>query len=317
LEQQAAALLPVPYFHLVFTLPHELNPLIRQNQRVLYRLLFAAASQTLLEFGQNRLRAQVGITAVLHTWSQTLLDHYHLHAIVTGGGLADGGTRWASAPAHYLFPVRALSVVFRGKFCAGLQWLYAGGQLEFHGQLAPRAAQPRFQALLREATRRPWVVYAKRPFAGPHQVLAYLSRYTHRVAIRPRRLRHLDPRAQTVTFGWRDYADGARSKTMTLGVGEFVRRFCLHLLPQGFVKIRHFGFLSNRQRQTRVAQARTLLQPVAPTASGVSEPSSAASCESEAPPGVVCPYCGSRRLQLIEIVPARCRLGLAPTLDSS
>jgi len=317
LEQQEAALLPVPYFHLVFTLPHELNPLIRQNQRGLYRLLFAAASQTLLEFGQNRLRAQLGLTAVLHTWSQTLLDHYHLHCIVTGGGLAEGGSHWTAAPAHYLFAVRALSVVFRAKFCAGLQRLYAEGQLQFHGQLAPWAAAPKFQALLRQATRRRWVVYAKRPFAGPQQVLAYLSRYTHRVAISPRRVLRLDAQAQTVTFAWRDYAEGARSKTMTLGVAEFVRRFCLHLLPKGLVKIRHFGFLSNRHRQTRVAQARTLLPPVAPTASGVSEPSSAASGESEAPPGVVCPYCGCRRLWLVEIVPASRLPRPAPTLDSS
>ena len=317
LKQQEAALLPVPYFHLVFTLPHELNPLIRQNQRVLYPLLFAAASQTLLEFGQNRLRAQLGLTAVLHTWSQTLLDHYHLHCIVTGGGLAGGGTHWAAAPAHYLFAVRALSVVFRVKFCAGLQRLYAGGKLQFHGQLAPWAAAPKFQALLRQATRRRWVVYAKRPFAGPQQVLAYLSRYTHRVAISPRRLLRLDGQTQTVTFAWKDYADGARSKTMTLGAGEFVRRFCLHLLPKGFVKIRHFGFLSNRQRGRRVAQARMLLEPVAPTVSGASEPSSAAAAESEAPPGVVCPYCGSRRLRLVEIVPARCLPRAAPILDSS
>ena len=309
--------MPVAYFHLVFTLPHELNPLIRQNQRLLYRLLFTAVSQTLLQFGHNRLGAQVGITAVLHTWSQTLLDHYHLHGIVTGGGLADQGTRWAAAPTHYLFPVRALSVVFRAKFWAGLQRLYGTGQLEFHGQLAPWAAGPRFQALLRQATRRRWVVYAKRPFAGPQQVLAYLSRYTHRVAISPRRLRHLEAQTQTVTFAWRDYADGARSKTMTLGVGEFVRRFCLHLLPKGFVKIRHFGFLSPRQRQTCVAQARTLLQPVAPSASAVSEPHSAAAGESEAPPGVVCPYCGSRRLWLVEIVPPRWLARAAPFLDSS
>lgn len=317
LEQQEAALLPVPYFHLVFTLPHDLNPLIRQNQRTLYKLLFDAASQTLLEFGQNRFQAQVGITAVLHTWSQTLLDHYHLHCIVTGGGLADEGTRWAAASPHYLFPVRALAAVFRGKFCAGLQRLYAAGQLEFHGQLVPGAARPKFQQLVRQATRRLWVVYAKRPLAGPQQVLAYLSRYTHRVAISPRRLLHLEAQAQTVTFAWKDYANRARSKTMTLGVGEFVRRFCLHLLPKGLVKIRHFGFLSNRHRQRRVAQARTLLPPVAPTAAGVSEPSSAAACESEAPPGVACPYCGSRRLWLVEILPARCLPRAVPTLDSS
>jgi hypothetical protein len=317
LEQQEAALLPVPYFHLVFTLPHELNPLIRQNQRGLYSLLFAAASQTLLEFGQNRLRAQLGITAVLHTWSQTLLDHYHLHCLVTGGGLAEGGVRWAAAPAHYLFAVRALSVVFRGKFCAGLQQLYAEDKLKFHGQLAAWADPPKFQALLRQLARHRWVVYAKRPFAGPEPVLAYLSRYTHRVAISPRRLLRLEARTQTVTFAWKDYAEGARSKTMTLGVAEFIRRFCLHFLPRGFVKLRHFGFLSNRQRQTRVAQARALLSPVAPTAAEGSEPSSVGAGESEAPPGVVCPYCGSPRLRLFEIVPASCLARSAPTHDSS
>jgi hypothetical protein len=317
LEQQEAALLPVPYFHLVFTLPHELNPLIRQNQRALYNLLFAAASQTLLEFGQNRFQAQVGITAVLHTWSQTLLDHYHLHGIVTGGGLAGEGVHWAAASPHYLFPVRALAAVFRGKFCAGLQRLYAASQLEFHGQLAPWAARPRFQQLVRQATRRAWVVYAKRPFAGPQQVLAYLSRYTHRVAISPRRLLHLDAQAQTVTFAWKDYADGARSKTMTLGAGEFVRRFCLHLLPKGLVKIRHFGFLSNRQRHTRLAQARALLQPAAPAAATLSDESDSGTSGSEAPPGQVCPYCGSHQLWLVEIVPARFIPRAAPSFDSS
>jgi hypothetical protein len=317
LEQQETALLPVPYFHLVFTLPHALNPLIRQNQRALYGLLFAAASQTLLEFGQNRFGAQVGVTAVLHTWSQTLLDHYHLHCIVPGGGLSEDGRRWVGASSHYLFAVRALSAVFRGKFCGGLQRLYAAGQLEFHGQLAPWAAQPQFQRLVCEATRRAWVVYAKRPFAGPEQVLAYLSRYTHRVAISPKRLLRLEVPAQTVTFAWKDYADGARSKTMTLGVGEFARRFCLHLLPKGLVKIRHFGFLSNRLRQARLAQVRALLPAPAPAGSPPPEPSLSAASPSEAPLGQRCPYCGSHRLQLVEIVPAGCGPRAAPRFDSS
>ena len=319
LEQQEAALLPVPYFHLVFTLPHELNPLIRQNQRALYQLLFAAASQTLLEFGQNRLGAQVGITAVLHTWSQTLLDHYHLHAIVTGGGLTRDGARWVAAPAHYLFAVRALSAVFRGKFCTGLQQLYAAGKLEFHGQLAALATGPAFRRLVRQAIRRPWVVYAKRPFAGPQQVLAYLSRYTHRVAISPRRLLALDPQQQTVTFAWKDYADGARPKTMTLAVGEFVRRFCLHLLPERLVKIRHYGLLANGHRQTRIARARALLS--APTPKGNASDSDAqpeAALGSETAPPRVCPFCGSQRLRLIEIVPPGCGAASpAPALDSS
>jgi hypothetical protein len=306
LAKQQQALLPIPYFHLVFTLPHVLNPLIQQNQRVLYNLLFQTASQTLLEFGQNRFGAQLGITAVLHTWSQTLLDHYHLHCIVTGGGIAAEGTKWVRSSTRYLFTARALSKVFCGKFCAGLQQLYHEGQLEFHGKLAFLAMSTAYQGLLRRAVSQKWVVYAKRPFAGPGQVLAYLSRYTHRVALSPSRLVDLDSESQTVMFTWKDYADGAKRKTMRLELREFVRRFCLHFLPERFVKIRHFGFLSNRQRQLQVAQARRLLSQAEPT---------------EVPaiplePQMVCPHCGSSRLLLVEIVPPLA--GLPPaTLDSS
>jgi hypothetical protein len=310
LAKQERALLPVPYFHLVFTLPHVLNPLIQQNQRVLYVLLFEAASQTLLEFGQNRFGVQLGITAVLHTWSQTLMDHYHLHCIVTGGGISADGSKWVTSSSHYLFAVRALSKVFRGKFCAGLERLYRGGQLQFHGKLAAVASPSSYQQLLLQAVRRQWVVYSKRPFAGPRQVLAYLSRYTHRVALSPRRLLALHWESRTVTFSWRDYADGCKRKTMRLELGEFVRRFCLHLLPERFVKIRHFGFLGNRQRKLRVAQARALLNRAAPPATAALAPES----------DRVCPHCGSKLLVLIEIVP-RVALALAGTspraLDSS
>jgi hypothetical protein len=295
LASQEAALLPVPYFHLVFTLPHELNSLIQQNQRAIYTLLFMAASQTLLQFGQNRFGAQLGITAVLHTWSQTLLDHYHLHCIVSGGGLSPDGSRWLGAPAHFLFAVKALSKVFRGKFCSGLQQLYADQKLQFHGQLSSLGQPKAFQRLMCQATRHNWNVYAKRPFAGPNQVLAYLSRYTHRVAISPRRLLALDEQEQTVTFAWKDYAHHAKQKTMPLDLKEFVRRFCLHLLPERFVKIRHFGFLSNQQRKARVAQARTLLAQAAVAA--LAQPG-----EPKAPPARVCPHCGSDQLVLIEIV---------------
>jgi hypothetical protein len=305
LAKQQAALLPVLYFHLVFTLPHVLNPLIQQNQRVLYLLLFQAASETLLEFGQNRFGAQLGITAVLHTWSQTLLDHYHLHCIVTGGGISADGTKWVSSSDRYLFSVRALSEMFRGKFCAGLEQLYRDGQLQFHGKLAPWATPSAYQGLLRQAVSHKWVVYSKRPFAGPQQVLAYLSRYTHRVALSPKRLVALDTKDQTVTFTWKDYADGCKRKTMRLELREFVRRFCLHLLPERFVKIRHFGFLSNRQRKLRVAQAGALLsQTPAPVATVASEPQK------------VCPHCGSSRLLLVEVVPPFAAVPPAP-LDSS
>jgi hypothetical protein len=317
LERQQSALLPVSYFHLVFTLPHALNPLIQQNQRALYNLLFTAASQTLLQFGRNRFAAQLGLTAVLHTWSQTLLDHYHLHCIVTGGGLTADGSQWVSASAQYLFAVRALSKVFRGKFCCGLQQLYAQQQLQFHGKLSPLAKANAFKGLLRQAVRSKWVVYSKRPFAGPQQVLAYLSRYTHRVAISPRRLLALNEQGQTVTFAWKDYAEGARHKTMTLEAKEFLRRFCLHLLPKAFVKIRHFGFLSNQQRQAKVAQARALLQsPPRVESTQTSGQSQPAADASEAPPSRLCPYCGSNKLWLVEIV-SPAYLALVPALDSS
>lgn len=294
LDQQQRALLPVPYFHVVFTLPHVLNPLIRQNQRTLYTLLFQVVSQTLLQFGQNRFGVQLGVTAVLHTWSQTLLDHYHLHCIVTGGGLSSDNSRWVSAPTHYLFPVRALSKVYRGKFLSALEKLYAERKLQFQGQLAALAAPHQFAQLLRQAAQQKWVVYAKQPFAGPLQVLTYLSRYTHRVAISPRRLLAMDSQRQTVTFAWRDYADSSKRKSMTLPVGEFLRRFCLHLLPERFVKIRHYGFLGNRQRHQRVPLARELLAKA-----GVPSPPLPPSA---APPSPVCPFCGSEQLYLIQIV---------------
>ena len=309
LASQEKALLPVPYFHLVFTLPHVLNPLIQQNQRVLYVLLFEAVSQTLLEFGQNRFGVQLGITAVLHTWSQTLLDHYHLHCIVTGGGLSADGSKWVSSSSLYLFAVRALSKVFRGKFCAGLERLYRQAKLQFHGKLSAIATPTAYQVLLRQAVSQKWVVYAKRPFAGPRQVLAYLSRYTHRVALSPRRLLALDPESQTVTFSWKDYADECKRKTMRLELREFMRRFCLHFLPERFVKIRHFGFLGNRQRKLRVAQARALLNRAATPATAAAVPS-----ESDR----VCPHCGSKLLILVEVVPRVALAAILPrALDSS
>jgi hypothetical protein len=290
LERQAAALLPVPYFHLVFTLPHGLNGLIRQNRRALYHLLFEAASQTLLAFGQGRLKARIGITAVLHTWSQTLLDHYHLHCIVTGGGLALKGEGWVHTPGQYLFAVKALSRMYRGKYLAGLQALYQAGELEFHGQLAGLSGAKAFGGLLRAAAREEWVVYAKRPFAGPGQVLAYLSRYTHRVAISNGRLLAADERS--VRFSYKDYAQGAARREMSLSVAEFVRRFCLHVLPERFVKIRHYGLLGNRDRGERIERARRWLGVApapAPPAEPAQKPASGVAAKEEPRR---CPRCG-------------------------
>lgn len=313
LEQQQRALLPIPYFHLVFTLPHALNGLIRQNRRALFNLLFEAASQTLLEFGRQRLKAQIGVTTVLHTWSQTLLDHYHLHCIVSGGGLALEGNGWVHSPAHYLFPVKALSRMFRGKFLAGLKALHDQGKLEFHGQLQPLATAAEFAGLLRLAAQHNWVVYAKRPFAGPQQVLQYLSHYTHRVAISNRRLLGADER--NVTFAYKDYADGSRRKTMTLEVSEFVRRFCLHVLPERLVKIRHYGLLANRNRQERVDRARVFLGASGPAPALEPEPQNPSTPQAPARP--CCPFCHKPTLILLGQVPPMGRARSVPALDTS
>jgi hypothetical protein len=311
LERQEAVLLPVPYFHVVFTLPHVLNPLIRQNQRGLYNLLFAAASQTLLEFGRQTFQAQVGVTAVIHTWGQTLGEHYHLHCIVTGGGWSSEGRGWVRSSPHYLFPVRALSKVFGGKFRAGLSALQARGKLEFHGQAAEWATPGGWAQLVHAVATQKWVVYAKRPFAGPKQVLAYLSGYTHRVAISNQRLQALDE--TTVTFGYKDYRDGDRRKAMTLELPEFVRRFCLHLLPKRFVKIRHYGLLGNRDRQARIAVVQQALGAPAPTGETASEKKPVTGIEVRQR----CPHCGAIALIWIAEVPPQSTPWWPPILDTS
>jgi hypothetical protein len=265
----------------------------------------------LLRIGQHELKAQLGVTAVLHTWGQKLGDHYHLHCIVTGGGWALNGSGWVSAPGHYLFAVQALSKVFGGKFRAGLHALHTHGKLEFHGEVATLATTKAWAAFGQMLQRQKWVVYAKRPFAGPEPVLAYLSRYTHRVAISPRRLLALT--ATAVTFGYKDYADGHGPKTLTLALPEFVRRFCLHLLPERFVKIRHYGLLGNRQRQERIARVRAALGvPPAPVVTGPPAPPTAVTEARQR-----CPYCGALALIWLEEVPRPNRRAQVPVLDTS
>lgn len=246
LAARRAELLPVPYFHLVFTLPHDLNALARQIPRELYATLFAAASETLLEFGRNPrwLGGEIAATLVLHTWGQTLSQHLHLHCLVAAGALDVQG-RWLRSRTGFLFPVQALSQVFRGKFLAALQ---------------RRSAPPQ---LLRALRTEPWVVYAKRPFGGPQQVLDYLGRYTHRTAISNERLLSADH--QAVRFRYRDYAHGKRRRSMQLAPDEFLRRFALHVLPRGFNRIRHYGLLANRNKRTLLPRARAALAaPVLP-----------------------------------------------------
>ena len=257
--------LPIPYFHVVFTLPHALNPLAQSHPRVVYRLLFQAAASTLTRFGRDprHLGGDLGVTAVLHTWGQSLTQHVHVHCVVTGGALASDGTRWIPAHPGFLFPVRALAKVFRGRYLAGLRRAFDRGDLHLTGGLAALAAPAAFAAWLTELRQHAWVVYCKPPFAGPEHVLAYLGRYTHRVALSNDRL--LAVADGRVHFRWRDYADGDRVKIMDLDVNEFLRRFLLHVVPDRFVRIRHFGLLANRRRAPNLAQCRALLaQPPLP-----------------------------------------------------
>jgi hypothetical protein len=313
--REKEALLPIPYFHLVFTLPHALHPLIRQNQRALYRLLFASASESLLEFGRRRFHGQIGVTAVLHTWGQNLSEHYHLHCLVTAGALSDDRERFRTGSARYLFAVRALSRVFQAKFRDGLWRLHRDGALQFHGMLRPLAEPKHFAVLMRRVLASPWIVYAKRPFAGAKQVLAYLSRYTHRVAMGRSRIMALDEAAKRVTFRYKDYADDHREKTMTLATTEFLRRFCLHILPPRFVKIRHYGLFSNQGRKARLLSARVALTGQRPevvrAGDAVSEEAAVIADRPIAalPPGSPrCPQCGSSRLKLIGHILPRTRL---------
>ncbi len=241
-------LLPTRYVHVVFTLPRELAPLALQNKKVLYNLLFRTSAETLLEVARDprHLGAEIGFFSVLHTWNQKLGLHPHIHCVVPAGGLSADHTHWIKTRYAFFLPVKVLSRVFRGKFVAALKRAFRDGQLRFHGDLRPLAQPKTFSSWLRPLFRKDWVVYAKRPFGGPEHVLQYLGRYTHRVAISNHRLVSLAD--QKVTFRWRDSAHNNAQKLMTLSLDEFLRRFLLHLLPQGFVRIRNFGFLANRKR---------------------------------------------------------------------
>ena len=259
LAKQAQELLPVRYCHVVFTVPQALALLGLQNQRRFYALLFRAVSQTLLEIAADRrlLGARIGFLAVLHTWTQTLLHHPHVHCLVPAGGLALDGSRWISCRPKFFLPVEVLSCRFRRKLLALLAEAGAQGKLRFQGSLTALADPTRLEAWLQQLPKK-WVVYAKPPFGGPEQVLKYLARYTHRVAISNGRLVSLTD--DRVSFRWRDSKDGKRLKVMTLEAVEFIRRFLLHILPCGFVKIRHFGFLANRNRSEALRLCRQLLR---------------------------------------------------------
>jgi hypothetical protein len=257
MADRAEELLPVEYFHVVFTLPDTFNALALANKRIIYGVLFDAVAQTLLQVAANPkfLGARIGLMAILHTWGQNLCLHPHVHCIVPGGGLTPDG-KWVNCRPGFFLPVRVLSKVFRGKFIDGLK--HARGS----GRLIGADDDRRFDQLLNAAVKHDWVVYAKPPFGGPAQVLKYLARYTHRIAISNRRLVSVDN--QSVTFNYKDYAHGNRPRSMTLGGGEFLRRFLMHEVPSGFMRIRHFGLLANRVRAKNLAACRLLLSAPPP-----------------------------------------------------
>jgi hypothetical protein len=265
LQQRRNELLPVPYFHVVFTLPEELNVLALGNPEVIYDLLFRCASQTLLEVAADakHLAARLGILAILHTWSQTLVLHPHLHCIVPGGGLSLDGERWRATTERFLLPVRVLAPVFRGKFLAGLKQLYQQGRLKLTGGVEELRDPLAFYQLLDRLYRKFWWIYSKPPFGGPEPVLRYLARYTHRVALANHRLVRLAE--DKVTFTYKDYSQGGRRREMTLPVEEFIRRFLLHVLPHRFVRIRYYGLFANRHRDQQLGRCRALLGAAPPS----------------------------------------------------
>jgi len=264
LEDRQTELLPVEYFHVVFTVPQEIAAIAYQNKTVMYDILFRATSETLRTIAGDtkHLGAEIGFIAILHTWGQNLLHHPHLHCVVPGGGVAPNGERWISCRPGFFLPVRVLSRLLRRLFLAQLQLAFDHGELQFFNSLEALRNRVAFAKYLAPVSRVEWVVYAKPPFGGPKQVLEYLGRYTHRVAISNNRLREFSDGA--VTFAWKDYRHESRHKTMRLDAHEFIRRFLLHVLPSGFQRIRHYGLLANRYREVRLNQCRDLLAAPAP-----------------------------------------------------
>ena len=295
LRARTEELLPVGYFHLVFSVPHTLVPLIWQNKKILFRLLFETSAATLLEVATDpkHLGAHIGCFGILHTWGQTLQAHPHIHYVVPGGGPSLDHTHWISTRSNFFLPVKVLSRVFRRKFIDGLRRAFRRNEMVFHGPCLPLAREKAFETFLQALKRKDWVVYAKPPFGGPEHVLHYLARYTHRVAISNHRILSVDDKE--VRFRWKDYAHHNKRRIMTLTNDEFLRRFLQHVLPKGFPRIRYFGGLANRKRSPFLALCRKLLAclPTEPAATLGSEPA-----------GCRCPRCNGP-MRIIEHLTAR------------
>jgi len=290
LKAREAELLPAPYFHVVFTLPAEIGAIAYQNKAVVYALLMKTAAETLMTIAADpkHLGAQIGVTGVLHTWGQNLDHHPHVHCIVPGGGISPDGTHWISCRRGFFLPVRVLSRLFRRLFLDGLIAAHAKGEIKVFGNLAELEDHDAFCAYLAPLRKCEWVVYAKEPFAGPHQVLAYLARYTHRVAISNRRLVSIED--GKVSFHWKDYRHHGERKVMTLAAGEFMRRFLMHVLPNGFHRIRHYGLFANGHRTEKIELCRSLLGTASsPSDTNTGAPDADSSSPSEYQ---ICPCCG-------------------------
>jgi Putative transposase/Transposase zinc-binding domain len=304
MQARADELLPIEYFHLVFTLPEQLSALALQNKRVIYDLLFRATSETLLEIAADpqHLGARIGFFAVLHSWGQTMQFHPHLHCVIPGGGLSADNSQWIACRPGFFLPVKVLSRLFRGKFIAYLSKAREDNQLTYARQLSHLAEVDEFNSWLRQLWEVEWVVYAKPPFGGPQQVLKYLARYTHRVAISNGRLLELND--GWVTFSYKDYAAGNEIKTMTLETQEFARRFLLHVLPRGFVRMRYYGFLANRRRAEKLELCRRLLSTQQPDGESMTEtPKDGQQID---PPAAhtICPNCSQGKMIIIEKISA-------------
>ncbi len=307
LEARQADLLPVPYFHVVFTIPEPVAAMALQNKRIVYDILFRSTAATLRTIAADpqHLGAEIGFIAVLHTWGQTLHHHPHLHCIVPGGGLAPDGQRWVPCRPGFFLPVRVLSSLFRRLFLDEIERAFREGELIFHGHLTNLQEAGSFAEELRAARSIDWVVYAKPPFGGPEHVLNYLGRYTHRVAISNARLAQIED--ETVSFRWKDYRHHDRQKIMTLSADEFIRRFLMHVVPDAFQRIRHYGLLGSRGRQVKLARCREFLNappPPQPVLAALSD----AQDRYEALTGRslrVCPICAAGTMRCIEVLPTR------------
>lgn len=305
LEARQAELLPVPYFHVVFTLPSALRGVALQNKEVVYDLLFRAISETLLTIAAdpNHLGAKIGFLAILHTWGQNLLDHPHIHCVIPGGGLSPDREQWIPSRGDFFLPVHVLSPLFRGKFLSFLRSAFEDSKLTFHGSLEPLRDPENFAALLKPLYAKGWVVYAKAPFGGPDQVLKYLARYTHRVAISSSRLLSID--GGKIKFRWKDNEQNGRHGTMTLDAVEFIRRFLLHVLPRGFVRIRYYGLMANRHRTENLQLCRRLLDqanpsPAPPSDSPVDDPTiRAEGTAASTDPAPTCPKCRTGHMRFL------------------